>query len=76
MSPPLKVARLLTDSCNSGKLAFFHYLERVETMRCFWELKHIELEGSFEVGPKDNTLTKAKQHCTVIGFPGIIQNVC
>jgi len=28
-----------------GKLAFFHYLERVETMRCFWELKHIELEG-------------------------------
>ncbi|XP_063075617.1 myosin light chain kinase 2, skeletal/cardiac muscle isoform X2 [Engraulis encrasicolus] len=69
MSPPLKVARLLTDSCNSGKLAFFHYLERVETMRCFWELKHIELEGSFEFKEhkgkdgKDKTKdTKAKKN--------------
>ncbi|KAG5286719.1 hypothetical protein AALO_G00018020 [Alosa alosa] len=41
MSPPKKVARMRSD----GKLTFFHYLERVGTMRCFWELKHIELEG-------------------------------
>lgn len=45
MSPPNKVARLRSDSGSLGKLAFFHYLERVVTMRCFWELKHIELEG-------------------------------
>ncbi|KAM9427178.1 uncharacterized protein ACWYII_018866 [Salvelinus alpinus] len=54
VSPPAKVAKLKvgrqhTDSQNNiAKLAFFYYLERVETMRCFWELKHIQLEGGFE----------------------------
>ncbi|KAL7875596.1 hypothetical protein AOLI_G00105590 [Acnodon oligacanthus] len=52
-SPPLKQARLKvvrqrSDSINLGRLAFFRHLERVETMRCFWELKHIELTGDFE----------------------------
>ena len=52
-SPPLKQARLKvvrqrSDSINLGRLAFFRHLERVETMRCFWELKHIELNGDFE----------------------------
>lgn len=45
----LKVGRQCTDSQNNiAKLAFFYYPERVETMRCFWELKHIQLEGGFE----------------------------
>ena len=47
----LKSVRQYSDIHGVGKLAFFHYLERVETMRCFWEMKHIELEGDFpEVG--------------------------
>ncbi len=49
-SPGVKQVRLKavhrSQSINLGKLAFFHYLERVETMRCFWEMKHIELEGN------------------------------
>uniref|UniRef100_A0A8C1XK82 Myosin light chain kinase family, member 4a n=2 Tax=Cyprinus carpio TaxID=7962 RepID=A0A8C1XK82_CYPCA len=49
-SPRVKRARLKAvhrcpESIVLGKLAFFHYLERVETLRCFWELKHIEFEG-------------------------------
>ena len=28
-----------------GRLALYCHLEKVETMRCFWELKHVELEG-------------------------------
>lgn len=48
-SPQFKQARLkVVHQCQSislGKLAFFHYLERVETLRRFWELKHIELKG-------------------------------
>lgn len=57
-SPGVKQVRLKdvhrSQSIILGKLAFFHYLERVETMRCFWELKHIELEGNqVEIQDKD-----------------------
>lgn len=57
-SPGVKRVRLKavhrSQSIILGKLAFFHYLERVETMRCFWELKHIELEGNqVEIQDKD-----------------------
>ncbi|KAI4878129.1 hypothetical protein NFI96_011070, partial [Prochilodus magdalenae] len=53
LSPPLKQARLKavrqrSDSISLGRLAFFRHLERVETMRCFWELKHIELNQDFQ----------------------------
>ncbi|KAJ8395516.1 hypothetical protein AAFF_G00032500 [Aldrovandia affinis] len=49
-SPSVRLARLQvirnrSHSLRQGELAFFQYLERVETMRCFWELKHVELEG-------------------------------
>uniref|UniRef100_A0A3B1IXP3 Myosin light chain kinase family member 4 n=1 Tax=Astyanax mexicanus TaxID=7994 RepID=A0A3B1IXP3_ASTMX len=53
-SPPCKQARRLkrarqrSDDISLGRLAFFRHLERVETMRCFWELKHIELSGDIE----------------------------
>eukprot|EP00063_Salmo_salar_P071684 XP_014046519.1 PREDICTED: myosin light chain kinase 2, skeletal/cardiac muscle-like isoform X2 [Salmo salar] len=66
VSPPAKVAKLkvgrqCTDSQNNiAKLAFFYYPERVETMRCFWELKHIQLEGGFEE-PKDHKKKDGKE---------------
>ncbi|KAJ8368880.1 hypothetical protein SKAU_G00089080 [Synaphobranchus kaupii] len=43
----LNVIRNRSNSLRHGKLAFFHYLERVETMRCFWELKHVEQQVEF-----------------------------
>ncbi|ROI33825.1 hypothetical protein DPX16_20339 [Anabarilius grahami] len=27
-----------------GRLEFFGHLERVERMRCYWELKHVQLK--------------------------------
>lgn len=27
-----------------SRLTLFHHLERVEAMRCYWELKHVQLE--------------------------------
>ena len=51
--PSAKVARLKaahsrSDSQHLTTLVFFQCLERVETMRIFWELKHIEMEGESE----------------------------
>uniref|UniRef100_UPI00398EEFA1 myosin light chain kinase 2, skeletal/cardiac muscle-like isoform X3 n=1 Tax=Pristiophorus japonicus TaxID=55135 RepID=UPI00398EEFA1 len=48
-----KVARLKeinkrSNSGRLGKMAFFHYLERVETMRNFWEEKASEPDGNTE----------------------------
>ncbi|KAK3516527.1 hypothetical protein QTP70_021747, partial [Hemibagrus guttatus] len=28
-----------------GRMDYFRHLERVETLRCYWELKHVQLEG-------------------------------
>ncbi|XP_077450723.1 myosin light chain kinase 3 isoform X2 [Stigmatopora argus] len=41
----LKAIRNRSNSLRFGRLAFYRHLEKVGTMRCFWELKHIELEG-------------------------------
>ncbi|KAK5906775.1 hypothetical protein CesoFtcFv8_004687 [Champsocephalus esox] len=41
----LKAIRNRSNSLRLGRLAFYRHLEKVETMRCFWELKHVELEG-------------------------------
>lgn len=41
----LKAIRNRSNSLRLGRLAFYQHLEKVETMRCFWELKHVELEG-------------------------------
>uniref|UniRef100_A0A8B9J7E2 Myosin light chain kinase family, member 4b n=1 Tax=Astyanax mexicanus TaxID=7994 RepID=A0A8B9J7E2_ASTMX len=30
---------------SANRLAFFRHLERVETLRCYWELKHVELKS-------------------------------
>ncbi|XP_061680018.1 myosin light chain kinase family member 4 isoform X2 [Syngnathoides biaculeatus] len=46
----LKAIRNRNNSLRFGRLAFYRHLEKVGTMRCFWELKHIELEGN---GDKD-----------------------
>ncbi|XP_063748203.1 myosin light chain kinase 2, skeletal/cardiac muscle isoform X2 [Eleginops maclovinus] len=42
----LKAIRNRSNSLRLGRLAFYRHLEKVETMRCFWELKHVELEGN------------------------------
>ncbi|XP_019741598.1 myosin light chain kinase 3 isoform X2 [Hippocampus comes] len=41
----LKAIRNRSNSLRFGRLAFYKHLEKVGTMRCFWELKHMELEG-------------------------------
>ncbi|KAJ4943186.1 hypothetical protein JOQ06_005691 [Pogonophryne albipinna] len=41
----LNAIRNRSNSLRLGRLAFYRHLEKVETMRCFWELKHVELEG-------------------------------
>ncbi|GLD49428.1 myosin light chain kinase family member 4-like isoform X2 [Lates japonicus] len=41
----LKAIRNRSNSLRLGRLAFYRHLEKVETLRCFWELKHVELEG-------------------------------
>ncbi|CAL9695482.1 unnamed protein product [Knipowitschia caucasica] len=45
----LKAIRNRSNSLRLGRLAFYRHLEKVETMRCFWELKHVELEGGNQV---------------------------
>lgn len=41
----LKSIRNRSNSLRLGRLAFYRHLEKVGTMRSFWELKHEELEG-------------------------------
>ncbi|XP_049588349.1 myosin light chain kinase family member 4 isoform X2 [Syngnathus scovelli] len=41
----LKAIRNRSNSLRLGRLAFYRHLEKVGTMRCFWELKHMELQG-------------------------------
>ncbi|XP_046905482.1 myosin light chain kinase family member 4 isoform X2 [Hypomesus transpacificus] len=41
----LTVIRNRSNSLRLGRLAFYRHLEKVETMRSFWELKHVELKG-------------------------------
>ncbi|KAM3619020.1 uncharacterized protein V6R79_001774 [Siganus canaliculatus] len=41
----LKAIRNRSNSLRLGRLAFYRHLEKVETMRSFWELKHEQLEG-------------------------------
>ncbi|XP_043075950.1 myosin light chain kinase family member 4 isoform X3 [Puntigrus tetrazona] len=36
-----------------GQLAFFGHLERVERMRCYWELKHVQLKTLEQFREKD-----------------------
>lgn len=40
----LKAIRNRSNSLRLGRLAFYRHLEKVETMRSFWELKHEEME--------------------------------
>lgn len=40
----LKAIRNRSNSLRLGRLAFYRHLEKVETMRSFWELKHVEME--------------------------------
>lgn len=44
----LKAIRNRSNSLRLGRLAFYRHLEKVETMRSFWELKHVELEGGHQ----------------------------
>ncbi|KAF6734154.1 hypothetical protein FQA47_012693 [Oryzias melastigma] len=45
----LKAIRNRGNSLRLGRLALYKHLEKVETMRSFWELKHVELEGENQV---------------------------
>nr|XP_057929589.1 myosin light chain kinase family member 4 isoform X2 [Doryrhamphus excisus]XP_057929590.1 myosin light chain kinase family member 4 isoform X2 [Doryrhamphus excisus] len=49
----LKAIRNRSNSLRFGRLAFYRHLEKVGTMRCFWELKHMELEGGNQQGKDD-----------------------
>ncbi|TWW58297.1 hypothetical protein D4764_07G0010160, partial [Takifugu flavidus] len=40
----LKAIHNRSNSLRLGRLAFYRHLEKVETMRSFWELKHVEME--------------------------------
>lgn len=46
--PRLKEINKRSNSGRLGKMAFFHYFERVETMRNFWEEKANEPDGNTE----------------------------
>ncbi|XP_026201527.1 uncharacterized protein LOC113152482 [Anabas testudineus] len=41
----LKAIRNRSNSLRLGRLAFYRHLEKVETMRSFWEHKQVELKG-------------------------------
>ncbi|XP_043984157.1 myosin light chain kinase family member 4 isoform X4 [Gambusia affinis] len=55
----LKAIRNRSNSLRLDRLAFYRHLEKVETMRSFWELKHVELEGGNWKAKDDKD--KAKQ---------------
>ena len=38
----LKAIHNRSNGLRLDRLAFYRYLEKVETMRSFWELKHVE----------------------------------
>ncbi|XP_018615868.2 myosin light chain kinase family member 4 [Scleropages formosus] len=48
-----------SSSLRLGKLDFFRHLERVETMRCFWELKQVHPEGDPQL--KDHKAKDGKE---------------
>ncbi|XP_071342668.1 myosin light chain kinase 2, skeletal/cardiac muscle isoform X2 [Trachinotus anak] len=54
----LKAIRNRSNSLRLGRLAFYQHLEKVETMRCFWELKHVELEGANNQAKDDKDKAK------------------
>ncbi|XP_023284681.1 myosin light chain kinase family member 4-like isoform X2 [Seriola lalandi dorsalis] len=54
----LKEIRNRSNSLRLGRLAFYRHLEKVETMRCFWELKHVELEGGNNQAKDDKDKAK------------------
>ncbi|XP_024864573.2 myosin light chain kinase 3 isoform X2 [Kryptolebias marmoratus] len=56
----LKAIRNRSNSLRLGRLAFYRHLEKVETMRCFWELKHVELEGGKQQVPWREVGTELK----------------
>ncbi|KAM8874538.1 myosin light chain kinase 3 isoform 4-T4 [Spinachia spinachia] len=57
----LKAIRNRSNSLRLGRLAFYRHLEKVETMRCFWELKHVELEGGNQQAKDDKDKVKLSQ---------------
>ncbi|XP_058495363.1 myosin light chain kinase family member 4 isoform X2 [Solea solea] len=54
----LKAIRNRGNNLRLGHLAFYHHLEKVETMRCFWELKLVELEGGKDQAKDDKDKAK------------------
>ncbi|XP_019904268.2 myosin light chain kinase family member 4 isoform X2 [Esox lucius] len=58
----LKVIRNRGNSLRLGRLEFFRHLEKVETMRSFWELKLVELErGPQQANLKPHLLPDTQQ---------------
>ncbi|KAM9435353.1 uncharacterized protein mylk4b isoform 1-T1 [Clarias gariepinus] len=37
----------------TGRTDFFHHLERVEMLRCYWELKHVQRDGLGQLREKE-----------------------
>lgn len=66
----LKAIRNRSNSLRLGRLAFYRHLEKVETMRSFWELKHVELEGGkLQVTCTDFTLLTLVIHTETYSLP-------
>lgn len=40
-----------------GRMDVFRHLEKVETLRCYWELKHVQLKGLGQVGLSQHYIT-------------------
>ncbi|TNN76863.1 hypothetical protein EYF80_012916 [Liparis tanakae] len=64
----LKAIRNRSNSLRLGRLAFYRHLEKVETMRCFWELKHVELEGGNQQSSSNPNLFKGHNTCLIFSL--------
>uniref|UniRef100_A0A3Q1H2F2 Protein kinase domain-containing protein n=1 Tax=Anabas testudineus TaxID=64144 RepID=A0A3Q1H2F2_ANATE len=57
----LKAIRNRSNSLRLGRLAFYRHLEKVETMRSFWEHKQVELKGGNQQAKDDKDKAKLSQ---------------
>ncbi|XP_028300862.1 myosin light chain kinase family member 4 isoform X2 [Gouania willdenowi] len=57
----LKAIRNRSNSLRLGRLAFYRHLEKVETMRSFWELKYVELQGGKQQAKDEKDKSKQSQ---------------
>lgn len=59
----LKSIRNRSNSLRLGRLAFYRHLEKVGTMRSFWELKHEEMEGGKQKVKCTSKIVSTSERC-------------